>query len=44
MEGDARVRASLVINTALAGTLYSLAKASVGMLGKVCGVSRADGV
>lgn len=40
VDGDGCVRASLVIKKALAVTLYSLAKASFGMLGKVCGVSR----
>ena len=41
VEGDKRVRESLVIKKALAVTLYSLAKASFGMLGTVFGVSRA---
>jgi transposase len=41
VEGDKRVKESLVIKRALAVTLYSLAKGSFSMLGKVFGVSRA---
>ena len=41
VEGDARVKESLAVKKALAVVLYSLAKASFGMLGKVFGVSRA---
>src|SRR3990167_5979141 len=39
-EGDDRVNESLVIKKALAVILYSLGKASFGMLGKLFGVSR----
>ena len=41
VQGDARIKESLAIKKALAVVLYSLAKASFGMLGKVFGVSRA---
>lgn len=41
VEGDGRVRENLVAKKAMAVVLYSLAKASFGMLGKVFGVSRA---
>jgi transposase len=41
VEGDARAKESLVAKKAMAIVLYSLAKASFGMLGKVFGVSRA---
>src|SRR5713101_381251 len=41
VKGDKRVKESLVIKKALAVTLYSLAKGSFSMLGKVFGVSRA---
>ncbi len=40
VEGDSRVKDSLAVKKALAIVLYSLAKASFGMLGKVFGVSR----
>jgi transposase len=40
VEGDGRVKESLVAKKAMAVVLYSLAKASFGMLGKVFGVSR----
>ena len=40
VEGDGRVKESLAVKKALAIVLYSLAKASFGMLGKVFGVSR----
>jgi len=40
VQGDARIKESLAIKKALAVVLYSLAKASFGMLGKVFGVSR----
>jgi len=40
VEGDRRVKKSLVIKRALAVTLYSLAKGSFNMLGKIFGVSR----
>ena len=40
VEGDERIKESLVVKRALAIVLYSLAKASFGMLGKVFGVSR----
>ena len=41
VEGDGRVKESLVAKKAMAVVLYSLAKASFGMLGNVFGVSRA---
>ncbi len=40
VEGDKRTKPSLVAKKAMAITLYSLAKASFGMLGKIFGVSR----
>jgi transposase len=40
VEGDGRVKESLVAKKAMAVVLYSLAKASFGMLGNVFGVSR----
>lgn len=39
-EGDGRVNESLVVKKALAVILYSLGKASFGMLGKLFGVNR----
>lgn len=39
--GDERVEESLAVKKALAVILYSIGKASFGMLGKVFGVSRA---
>ena len=39
-EGDARIKQSVVVKKALATILYSLGKASFGMLGKIFGVSR----
>jgi transposase len=41
VEGDGRVKENLAAKKAMAVVLYSLAKASFGMLGKVFGVSRA---
>jgi transposase len=41
VEGDDRVKENLVAKKAMAVVLYSLSKASFGMLGKVFGVSRA---
>ena len=40
IEGDRRVKESLVVKKALAVLLYSLGKASFGMLGKIFGHSR----
>jgi transposase len=40
VDGDARLKESLVVKKALAVILYSLGKASFGMLGKIFGVSR----
>jgi transposase len=40
VEGDHRVKTSLVVKRALAITLYSTAKGSFNMLGKIFGVSR----
>ena len=40
IEGDRRVRESVVVKRALAVILYSLGKASFGMLGKIFGHSR----
>src|SRR3970282_191605 len=39
-EGDGRVKETLVVKKALAVILYSLGKASFGMLGKIFGVNR----
>ncbi len=39
-QGDGRVKESLAVKKALAVILYSLGKASFGMLGKIFGVSR----
>jgi len=38
--GDGRVKENLIVKKALATILYSLAKASFGMLGKIFGVNR----
>lgn len=40
VEGDARTNDSVVVKKALAVILYSLGKASYGMIGKIFGVSR----
>ena len=40
IEGDGRINESLVVKKALAVILYSLGKASFGMLGKIFGVNR----
>ncbi|EKE09042.1 MAG: hypothetical protein ACD_16C00222G0012 [uncultured bacterium] len=40
IEGDMRVKENLVVKKALAVILYSLGKASFGMLGKIFGVNR----
>ena len=40
VEGDGRMKDSVVVKKALAVILYSLGKASFGMLGKIFGVSR----
>ena len=40
IEGDERIKETLVVKKALATILYSLGKASFGMLGKIFGVNR----
>jgi transposase-like protein len=40
IEGDRRVKESLVVKKALAVMMYSLGKASFGMIGKILGYSR----
>ena len=40
IEGDKRIKENLVVKKALATILYSLGKASFGMLGKIFGVNR----
>lgn len=40
IEGDERIKEMLVVKKALATILYSLGKASFGMLGKIFGVNR----
>jgi transposase len=40
IEGDERIKENLVVKKALAVILYSLGKASFGMLGKIFGVNR----
>lgn len=40
IDGDERIKETLVVKKALATILYSLGKASFGMLGKIFGVNR----